>query len=220
MRIAPNRGRDIAPKLICFRDVYDRYELVLHLHSKRSPHDSNLRLWRYFVLETLIGRSGDVASSVIAAFAAEPDIGIIAAQHFFPVQHDISWGPNLDDARALALRMGFDIDPSTPLDFPSGSMFWARSAALKPLLDLDLTAQDFPPEMGQRDGTLAHAIERLYLLTCEKAGFRWLKIGRPELAHASDQPLARIENSEQLKALLGSTHRLIPPTPSRPPKGD
>ena len=32
VRLVNNRGRDIAPKLITFRDVYNRYEYVLHLH--------------------------------------------------------------------------------------------------------------------------------------------------------------------------------------------
>ena len=30
VRVMPNRGRDIAPKLVGFRDVYDRYDFVLH----------------------------------------------------------------------------------------------------------------------------------------------------------------------------------------------
>src|SRR4051794_24828825 len=72
--------------------------------------------------------------------------------------------------------MGFPLPQAAPLDFPSGSMFWARSAALRPLLDLHLSFDDFPAEAGQTDGTLAHAIERLYFLVCEQAGFDWLKI--------------------------------------------
>ena len=77
--------------------------------------------------------------------------------------------------------MGFDIDPGAALDFPSGSMFWARSAALRPLLDLQLATEDFDEEKGQIDSTLAHAIERLYFFACEKAGFDWIKVARPEL---------------------------------------
>ena len=55
-------------------------------------------------------------------------------------------------------------------------MFWARTAALRPLLDLHLSFDAFPEEQGQTDGTLAHAIERLYFLACEHAGFAWMKI--------------------------------------------
>ena len=59
-------------------------------------------------------------------------------------------------------------------------MFWARSAALKPILDLDLSFADFPDEVDQTDGTLAHVIERLYFYAAEAAGFAWLKVARPE----------------------------------------
>jgi hypothetical protein len=41
------------------------------------------------------------------------------------------------------------------------------------LLDLDLKVSDFPDEQGQIDGTLAHAIERLFFNVCEVPGFRW-----------------------------------------------
>ena len=51
-------------------------------------------------------------------------------------------------------------------------MSWARSAALRPLLDLGLTFDDFPDEKSQTNGTMAHAIERLFLFVCERAGFK------------------------------------------------
>ena len=208
VRIAPNRGRDIAPKLITFSDVYDRHPLVLHLHSKKSPHDSFLRLWRYLVFETLLG-SPRIVTDILAAFAQTPRLGLVAPQHYFPLKAGVIWGPNLAVAQGLAKRIGLAIDERSPLDFPSGSMFWARSAALKPLLDLNLSAEDFPPETGQEDATLAHAIERLYFYACERAGFSWLRICRPELAHVSDEPLVRIQRNEDLAALLTSIRPLI-----------
>ncbi|MEQ9448872.1 MAG: rhamnan synthesis F family protein, partial [Rhodospirillaceae bacterium] len=84
-------------------------------------------------------------------------------------------------AQALAQRMGITIAKNKALDFPSGSMFWARSAALYPLLDLDLEFSDFDEEKDQIDGTLAHVIERTYFHICEGAGFKWLKMANPEL---------------------------------------
>ncbi|WP_338050996.1 rhamnan synthesis F family protein [Roseicella aerolata] len=179
VRVVPNRGRDIAPKLVSFRDVYDRYDYVLHLHGKRSEHASVLASWRHFLLENLLG-TPEIVSSIFAAFEQNRRLGMIASQHFEPLRIWINWGGNLQLATGLAARMGCRIDPSAVLDFPSGSMFWARSAALRPLLDLQLATEDFAEEAGQVDGTLAHAIERVYFYACETAGFDWIKVARPE----------------------------------------
>ena len=180
IRITPNLGRDIAPKLVAFRDVYDRYDIVVHLHSKRSLHTDGLASWRRHLLETLVGSSLGT-SSVIDAFQRNPKLGMISSSHFEPVRAWLSWGSNFDCAARLAERMGFKIDSTAPLDFPSGSMFWARSEALRPLLDLNLSTDEFEGEDGQIDGTLAHAIERLFFYICERAGFDWMKISRTDL---------------------------------------
>ena len=180
VRVTPNRGRDIAPKLLGFRDVYDRYQFVLHLHSKHSEHSSLLANWRGFVLENLLG-SPEIVGSILTAFLQHPTLGMVASQHFEPVRHWINWGTNFATARRLAERMGISLSPHKVLDFPSGSMFWARSAALRPLLDLNLSYDDFPEEAGQIDGTPAHAIERLYYYASERAGFTWLKVAHAEL---------------------------------------
>jgi GT2 family glycosyltransferase len=201
VRLAENRGRDIAPKLIAFRDVYDRYEYVLHVHSKWSDHASELANWRGYILETLLG-SGEIVHSVFEAFGRVDDIGIIAAQHFEPVRHWINWGHDYKIAKALSKRMGFDLpSEKSVLDFPSGSMFWARTDALKPLLDLELKYEDFPPEQNQIDETLAHAIERLYFYVCEHAGFQWLKIAhRPLMDHTP--AIVSIDHHESLRLFV------------------
>lgn len=179
VRVVANRGRDIAPKLVVFRDVYAKHDHVLHLHGKRSHHAAVLAPWRQFMLQSLVGNR-QVVDSILGMFDESPSLGMVGAQHFEPMRHWLGWGGNFERCRGLATRMGFDLDRSAVLDFPAGSMFWARSAALAPLLDLNLEVEDFDPEAGQKDGTLAHAIERLYYFACEHAGYRWLKVARPE----------------------------------------
>lgn len=204
VRLAPNRGRDVAPKLITLAGAHARHQIVLHLHSKKSPHDSDLKMWRDFLYETLMG-DGDVAASVLAAFEQRPDLGLIAPQHYFAVRNGVGWHGNLAAAEQLAKRMGVTLDADGPLDFPTGSMFWARSAALRPLLDLNLSVDDFEPEAGQADGTVAHAIERLYFHACEKAGYRWIKIARPELARAGAGAPTPIATPDDLASVIEAT---------------
>jgi GT2 family glycosyltransferase len=180
VQIMPNRGRDVAPKLVGFQDVHERYEYVLHVHSKASGHDKKLAPWRGFLLENLLG-SKEIVYSVFEVFSRHPNVGIIFPQHYEYIRHWLDWGSNYAFAQALATRLGIVLSPQKTVDFPSGSMFWARTAALRPLLDLGLSFSDFQPETGQTDGTLAHAIERLYLYACERAGFGWLKLANPAL---------------------------------------
>jgi FMN phosphatase YigB (HAD superfamily) len=72
-----------------------------------------------------------------------------------------TWLSNLEVAHELGRRLGLQVDPLAYIDYPLGSMFWARTEALRPLFDLNLTRDDFPPEQGQSDGTTQHAMERL-----------------------------------------------------------
>ncbi|MBV9066611.1 MAG: hypothetical protein JO004_12705, partial [Methylobacteriaceae bacterium] len=180
VRLSENRGRDIAPKLITFRDVYDKYEIFLHLHTKRSPHGGTpLSSRRHYLTENLIGSPEIVRSNL--HLLGDPKIGIVFPQHLFDLRGILNWGYDYDHARALLARMGIALNKNLVLEFPSGSMFWGRSDAIRKLLDLDLQFSDFPAEAAQIDGTLAHAIERSILMIAEASGFEWLKVVRRDL---------------------------------------
>jgi lipopolysaccharide biosynthesis protein len=59
-------------------------------------------------------------------------------------------------------------------------MFYARIEVLKTVLDLGLTRDQFEPEDGQVDGTLAHAVERAFSLGLIKTGTFLADTGFPE----------------------------------------
>jgi glycosyltransferase involved in cell wall biosynthesis len=203
VRVVPNRGRDIAPKLIACRDVYERYEFFLHIHSKKSLHTDVLGGWRCYLLETLLG-SEHIVNSIFAAFSSDPLLGMIAPEHFNLVHRRIGWGNNFDAAKQLANQFGLELSLSGKIDFPSGSMFWGRSAAIKPLLETCLAIDDFPPESEQTDATLAHVIERLYFFVCEQAGYRWIKIACPASLTNTDK-LIIVENQDLLIKTIEQT---------------
>jgi lipopolysaccharide biosynthesis protein len=204
VRLVENRGRDIAPKLITFADVYARYELLLFLHSKKSPHYDFGEAWRDHLVQTLAG-SPAVVASVIEIFNTCPAVGMVIPQHFNKLRAvtDMDWGANFRKARRLAWRMDIDLSEHGYVDMPSGSMFWARPKALKPLLDIGLGMRDFPPEPCHWDGTIAHCIERLFLFSCEKAGFTWLKV---TTEYPADTKVAYIEEAGQIET-FASQHR-------------
>ena len=203
IRITENRGRDIAPKLVTYHDVYQRYEFFLHIHSKKSPHAQDVTAgWRKYLLDTLLG-SEQVVNSIFSAFMADKKLGIIASEHFDPIREYVGWGCNFTAAEQFALQMNMKLHFKGNIDFPSGSMFWGRSAAIKPLLDMNLTTEDFPPEEKQIDATLAHVIERLYFFICEQAGYRWIKIANPLKLKNIDRLLI-VENQAELVDIIKS----------------
>ena len=181
VRIAPNRGRDVAPKLLLFRDVHRRYDIVLHLHSKQSDHASSLAHWRGYLLESLLG-SPQIVASILDLFTRELHLEMVAAQHFEPVPHWIDWGVNFTRARRLAERMGRCLVIGQGIGFPLG--FNVSGRGLRPSPSSCSTSifsfDEFDDENHQVDGTLAHAIERMFFYACNHAGYAWIKVARQE----------------------------------------
>lgn len=173
--VVPNRGRDIAPKLALLSAINSKYDFVVCIHSKASTHHEDLKKWRGFLLHHLLG-SPEIVKSILELFAVAPEIGMIGPQHHEPIRKWLGWSGNYEITRDVARCLGIELMTNHVLDFPSGSMFWARTSALKPLIDLNLAAEDFAPEEGQKDETIAHAIERLFYFSVECAGYKWVKI--------------------------------------------
>lgn len=172
VRVTENRGRDIGPLLTEFKqDVLGRYDFIGHLHGKKSLHIGAVEgeAWREFLWEHLLGGVYPMMDIVLDYLCNHENVGLVFAEEW----NLFDWEQNLDLATRLARRM----DIATPLppffDFPAGSMFWARPAALKPLFDLELQWADYPPEPVDIDGTILHAIERLLPLIARRAGFSY-----------------------------------------------
>lgn len=169
IRIVENRGRDILAKATELRRMTKEVDVVLAIHTKRSPHASSLEGWRAYLLSELTQKS----ASVLNLFDALPDLGVAFPNTFAPVPETL--GRNQPLMReivgsATASRVNW-----RNLPFPAGSMFWARPQALFPWVEW-AHAATFPEEAGQLDGTPAHALERLVLVSCELAGMTHLRI--------------------------------------------
>lgn len=54
--------------------------------------------------------------------------------------------------------------------FPVGAMFWARTEAIAPLLEIRFEWSDYPPATLAYDGTMLHAIERLLPVVVQHCG--------------------------------------------------
>jgi len=173
----PNKGRDIAPFLAGFGSDLRQHDLICHIHTKASPHNAAKADWRSQLLNALLGSPASIAA-IFQLFEQTPHLGLVFPEYHAALADQISWGTNFAAAKALADRMRVPLDPNAVVPFPAGSMFWARSAALEPLLALNLGFEDFPQESGQIDGTPAHAIERLFGEITLASGHSLLQIQR------------------------------------------
>lgn len=176
----PNRGRDIGPLFAGFGRKIRRHELIAHIHSKRSLHNLNKADWRRQLVTNLFGSDGFVGG-VVDLFQSNPQLGMVFPEYHHSLSGQISWGTNFSICKELAKSLNFDICEKSLALFPAGSMFWARSGALKRLFDLELGWADFPKEDGQVDGTIAHGIERLFGEVVANANFsiQQVKSDRP-----------------------------------------
>ncbi|SEJ06270.1 glycoside hydrolase family 99-like domain-containing protein [Frateuria terrea] len=169
LEIFENRGRDILPFLhVANRLLDEGTDVILKLHTKRSTHRSDGDQWRRELLERLLAPAR--ATCILDAFRERPTLGIVYPEGHRQAVPDF-WGANRANTYSLATRIGIDLEAAGQAAFVAGSMFWIRAEALRPLLDAHLAVDEFETEMGQIDGTQAHAVERLFMVVAGAAGF-------------------------------------------------
>lgn len=161
VRVVPNIGRDIAPFVVEFGRELSGYDIVSHIQTKKSLYNNgSTDGWRESTLNSLFEDPERIALYLRTLQTGR--YGMIYPQCFYNLPYMANtWLANSGIARAWAPRFGVDKIPDGYFDFPAGSMFWARTDAIRPLLEAGLQWSDFPPEQGQTDGTLAHCIERM-----------------------------------------------------------
>ena len=165
VRVVPNRGRDVAPFLVGFGDILPQYDFVAHIHSKKSLYTgSEQQNWRKYLFKALLGDQSRIRK-IFKAFADNKSVGVIYPRPTPNIPYvAFTWLSNLQAGMKLLNRINVPPNKTTYFEFPAGTMFWARTAALKKFFEAKFTFEDFPTERGQNDGTLAHAFERTILL--------------------------------------------------------
>jgi len=170
-----NTGFDVAPFLLDFKGVYDKYDLICKVHSKKSLHWDDHHIWRRYLMENLLG-SKYIVEKIIDSFKTNPNLGVLFPENFPSLKGWIGWGENFKKAKPLLKKMGIKISEEDRLEYPASTMFWFRPDALTQLYKLKLKKKDFTEKpQTKRDGTLAHTLERLVLLSTVKQGYTWEK---------------------------------------------
>ncbi len=200
VEVFENRGRDVLPFLqVAERLLDEGVQVLLKLHTKRSEHRRDGDQWRRELVDKLLSPAR--AGVIWHALQQQPALGLVAAEgHVQPLGY--FWGANEDNVRYLSHRLGIAA-PSVDRDrFIAGTMFWARLDAIRPVLDAHLDLWEFEDESGQVDGTMAHAVERVFTLAASSVGLATRSAadvcGLPEAgAETAPYPYARRSHRDQ-----------------------
>ncbi len=166
LHAAPNRGRDVAPFMMLLNaGLLDPFDVILKLHTKKSPHLLLGGLRRRMLYLSLAGNRSNVAR--ILTHFVRSNAGLVGMRSLFRSRPSF-WMANRDRVTGICARMNPPAEPR--LAFFEGTMFWVRVAALAPLRAAAIGENEFEEEAGQLDGTLHHAIERAYSLAIIASG--------------------------------------------------
>lgn len=166
----PNLGRDVLP-FIRLGSVLDRmgYVGVLKLHSKRSVHAEDGAEFLDDCLSSLLP-SEQAAQDIWEVIASGQAAMVGPSGRYYPALVHV-WH-NIADLRAQLRawrRVGnLQLADLRPFGFFAGTMFWARFDAIRDCFDVG--TRRFQVERGQIDGTMAHALERLFCVLPEIDG--------------------------------------------------
>jgi len=173
--IYDNRGRDVFPFIDTIKKVYNDYEYVLHIHSKKSVHNSMLgNKWLSHLMSDLM--YGKTYIKNLLYIMQKENVGLLFPPVIEELHPNYKWGGNKPLVKSLLEKIGVDISnfDNEKLIFSAGNMFWANTKALKKLFDYKFEITDFPVEPIPIDGTLAHALERSLDFIVKDAGYTTL----------------------------------------------
>jgi len=173
--VSENRGRDVKPFIAVHRcRMLEHYDAILKLHSKKSLYDTTRgTAWRQDMYRQLCGDSKITRRSI--ALLRDGLVGMVGPRGYhINSSDDWYWGSNRDTVYRLLQSLSAEPlhEQAFSLSFFAGTMFWFAPRALAGLHDIPETLLEFEPEKGQMDGTLAHALERVFGMLPPLSGHR------------------------------------------------
>lgn len=173
-----NRGRDISALLVAARNIILKYDYICFLHDKKEKvkkyrletEDLVHQLW-----ENTIG-SEEYIHNVLTLLDKNPKLGLLVPPTLLSehctAAYGGAWENDFELTKELAekIKLNCDIDIDKP-PITIGTVFWARTLALKKLLEIEWQYEDFDEEPLRGDGTISHAVERIFAYVAQDAGY-------------------------------------------------
>lgn len=178
--VVENRGRDVAAFLCDLAPYLQGYDYACFMHDKKAIQTKPGSVGASFgyVCNENVCKNAAHVLNVLCEFENDPYLGILCPPYpthglYFMNMCSGGWGPNFENTKKLLKELGLDVPISgeeSPIA-PFGSVFWFRPKALQPLFAHGWQHTDFPPEPLPQDGTISHAIERIYPFVAQAAGY-------------------------------------------------
>lgn len=182
-----NRGRDISAFLVAFKKIALKKKFLCFLHDKKEKdlcYKEDTDYW----IENLWSNTvnSEIYINNVLGILNESKIGILAPP--IPFGEEFSyWYANQwtkDDLKlakelAASLELQCDIDDNK-IPVTLGSALWCKTEAIKKLLEYNWKYEDFHDEPLPDDGTISHAIERIFAYVAQDAGYttEWILCSR------------------------------------------
>ena len=183
IKVIENRGRDVSAFLIPNSEEILKYDMACFAHDKKTKQlEPQLKGedFKYKCFENILG-SKEFVCNVINLFLENPKLGLLSpfepnhAEFYSNIGRE--WGHSGNNNYSLTcdllskLDIEINVDKNKTPVAPYGTMFWFRPRAFKKILEKDWKYEDFPKEPNKIDGTILHAVERVYPFVAQDAGY-------------------------------------------------
>lgn len=179
IKLIENRGRDVSSLLIASENIVKNYDYVCFYHDKKVKQITPLAVGEsfFYKISECALHNKVYIENIIYAFDNESMLGMLTNE---PPYNGVyinnlgnEWGPNFDITYNLSkkLNLKVPIERDKPPIAPLGTVFWFRTKALNKLFNYNWKYEDFPKEPNKIDGSILHAIERVYPFVVQDAGY-------------------------------------------------
>lgn len=181
--IFENKGRDIYPFIKQINKYIDKYDILCHIHSKKTLQYQKVspygEAWRKYLYNNLFGSTENISYILNKLSDEKEKVGIIYPP-CFPVLKKMLAATSEYKGIIKEAFEHFDIflDENTEIvDFPVGSMFWVKTNAIRRMFeDIEYLEETCPIEAGQSNATVLHAYERLFTYISYTNGYKRIEL--------------------------------------------
>lgn len=174
-----NKGRDILPFFYQMKQKFKFYKYICHIHTKKSLIEPETGfLWRNYLFNNLLGNK-EIISEILYDFENNEKLGFIFPETFYGIIKHFYKLTTITKKwmNFLRLKLFPHYKIGELINFPAGNMFWSKVDAIFQLFIYDFS-EYFPNEGDQKNDTIMHGIERIWLYLVIYNGFYYKTIFR------------------------------------------